>query len=214
MLMKVILYAYTQKTSSSQKIAQMVRENIPMIWLAGMQTTDHRTINDFRGIRMSKMMESVFEQFLIQLVEQNLIDLDHMFVDGTKIEANANKYRFVWRKSLENYDKKLRVKIKSLIQEIREVTQAELEAEKLEEELVNTVEQLTESVQELETQYEQESDKEKRKAFRSKKSELKKQLKTIESDYLPRLRKYKVKRTFWANEIAIQKQTTMPRLCE
>jgi hypothetical protein len=36
--------------------------------------------NDFRGVRMSKMMESVFEQFLIQLVEQGLVDLNHVFV--------------------------------------------------------------------------------------------------------------------------------------
>src|SRR5690554_577384 len=122
MLLKVILYGYTQNVKSSRKIAQMVRENLPMMWLAGMQTPDHRTINEFRGVRMPKMMESVFEQLIIQLVEQGLVELDHIFVDGTKIEANANKYTFVWRKSIEIYDKKLHSKITSLIQEIRQVT--------------------------------------------------------------------------------------------
>lgn len=144
MLLKVFLYAYTQKTYSSRKIEQMIRENLPMMWLAGMQTPDHRTINDFRGIRMPKMMESFFEQFVIQLVEQGFIDLEHVFVDGTKIEANANKYTFVWRKSIEKYDEKLRMKFKALLQEIHQVTKNELEEENLEEELIKSTEKLTE----------------------------------------------------------------------
>lgn len=193
MLLKVILYAYTQKIYSSRKIEQMLHENLPMMWLAGMQTPDHRTINDFRGVRMPKMMESVFEQFLIQLVEQGLVDLDHIFVDGTKIEANANKYTFVWRKTVENHEEKLRVKIKSLIQEIRQVTTEELEAD-LEKELLKTAEELTKSVQVIEEKYVEETNKEERKELRSQKSKLKKQLKTIESDYLPRLRKYEVQK--------------------
>lgn len=144
MLLKVFLYAYTQKTYSSREIEQMIRENLPMMWLAGMQTPDHRTINDFRGIRMPKMMESFFEQFVIQLVEQGFIDLEHVFVDGTKIEANANKYTFVWRKSIEKYDEKLRMKFKALLQEIHQVTKNELEEENLEEELIKSTEKLTE----------------------------------------------------------------------
>lgn len=144
MLLKVFLYAYTQKTYSSREIEQMIRENLPMMWLAGMQTPDHRTINDFRGIRMPKMMESFFEQFVIQLVEQGFIDLEHVFVDGTKIEANANKYTFVWRKSIEKYDEKLRMKFKALLQEIHQVTKNELEEENLEEELIKSTKKLTE----------------------------------------------------------------------
>jgi transposase len=82
MLLKVILYAYTQKIYSSRKIEQMIQENLPAMWLAGMQTPDHRTINDFRGVRMPTMMESIFEQFVIQLVEQGFIDFEHIFVFG------------------------------------------------------------------------------------------------------------------------------------
>jgi len=205
LLMKVILYAYTQKTYSSRKIAQMVKENLPTMWLAGMQTPDHRTINDFRSVRMPEMMESVFEQFLLQLVEQNLINLDHIFVDGTKIEANANKYSFVWRKSVEKYDDKLRVKIKSLLQEIRQVTKEELEEAQLEEELITTAEQLTEQIQDLEEEYTQEVNKEKRKELRTQKSQLKKHLKTIETDYLPRLRKYEVQKDIFGERNSYSK---------
>ena len=194
MLLKVILYAYTQKVYSSRKIEQLIQENLPAMWLAGMQTPDHRTINDFRGVRMTTMIETIFEQFILQLVEQGCVDLEHIFVDGTKIEANANKYTFVWKKSIEKYDEKLRRKIKDLLQVIHQVTKDELEEERLEEELEKSTIQLSEEIQEIEKQYELEMDDEKRKELRSRKSELSKQKKTIETDYLPRLRKYEEQR--------------------
>lgn len=111
MWLKVILYAYTQKTYSSRAIEAMLEENLSMMWLVAMQKPDHRTINDFRGIRMPKIIDEVFEQFILQLVDEGVIDLKHFFVDGTKIEANANKYSFVWAKAVINYDKKLKERI-------------------------------------------------------------------------------------------------------
>ncbi|MGG2055052.1 IS1182 family transposase [Lysinibacillus pakistanensis] len=187
LLLKVILYAYTQKIYSSRSMKRMVEENLPAMWLAGMQTPDHRTINDFRGVRMPAIMEELFEQFLLQLVEQELVDLEYMFIDGTKIEANANKYSFVWGKALANHDQKLREKIQSLIRDVRAVTTEELREDNLEE-------QLTEEVQSLESQYEQASDKEERKQLRMEKSKRQKHIKTIETDYLPRLARYEAQR--------------------
>ncbi|MGG2111210.1 transposase [Lysinibacillus pakistanensis] len=139
LLLKVILYAYTQKIYSSRSMKRMVEENLPAMWLAGMQTPDHRTINDFRGVRMPAIMEELFEQFLLQLVEQEFVDLEYMFIDGTKIEANANKYSFVWGKALANHDQKLRDKIQSLIRDVRAVTTEELRGDNLEEQLTKTV---------------------------------------------------------------------------
>jgi len=194
LLLKVILYAYTQKIYSSRSMKRMVEENLPAMWLAGMQTPDHRTINDFRGVRMQAIMEELFEQFLLQLVEQELVDLEYMFIDGTKIEANANKYSFVWGKALANHDQKLREKTQSLIRDVRAVTTEELREDNLEEQLTKTVEQLTEEVQSLESQYEQASDKEERKQLRMEKSKRQKHIKTIETDYLPRLARYEAQR--------------------
>ena len=65
LMLKIILYGYTQKVYSSRRIAQMVRENIPMMWLAGMQQPDHRTINEFRGERMPEKKTLFLFHFLI-----------------------------------------------------------------------------------------------------------------------------------------------------
>jgi transposase len=49
MLLKVIIYAYTQRAFSSRRIAKELRENVNYMWLSGMNRPDHRTINRFRG---------------------------------------------------------------------------------------------------------------------------------------------------------------------
>ena len=82
------------------------------MWLSGMNRPDHRTINRFRGKVMKAVIDEVFYGIIEQLMEQGYVDLESYFVDGTKIEANANRYTFVWRKSTEKNKTKLREKVK------------------------------------------------------------------------------------------------------
>ncbi len=79
-----------------------------MDWLSQGQTPSYRTINRFRiNPIMDKLLQSLFINFRSQLVEHNLIDEDSIYIDGTKIEASANKYTFVWRKNTERYNNKV-----------------------------------------------------------------------------------------------------------
>src|SRR5512139_753453 len=59
MLLKVLVYAYTQKIYSSRRIAKALREDIHFMWLSGGQRPDFRTINDFRGSRMKGVIDEV-----------------------------------------------------------------------------------------------------------------------------------------------------------
>jgi transposase len=90
MLTKVIIYAYTQRIYSSRQIAKAVRENLPFMWLAGRQRPHFRTLNRFRSQRMRNILETVFTAVLQFLADDKYVSLEHYFVDGTKIEANAN----------------------------------------------------------------------------------------------------------------------------
>ena len=56
-----------------------------------------------------------------QLLDKGYIDLERYFVDGTKIEANANRYSFVWRKSSEKNKAKLQEKVRRLLEEVDEI---------------------------------------------------------------------------------------------
>jgi len=120
MLTKVIIYAYTQRIYSSRQIAKAVRENIPFMWIAGRQTPDFRTINRFRSERMKDVLEKVFTAVLELLVAEGYVKLEHYFVDGPKIEANANRYTFVWLKSVARYKARLQAQVKELFDTIEE----------------------------------------------------------------------------------------------
>ena len=129
MMLKIILLAYSQKVYSCRGIEKLIKENIPAMWLAAMQQPDFRTINEFRGVRMKSLMDELFETMILKLIEEKYITMENYFLDGTKIEANANKYSFVWKKSTEKFEANLKGKIQETLQHIHELAQVEADAE-------------------------------------------------------------------------------------
>lgn len=125
MLLKVMLYAYSQRIYSSRRIAKALRENTHFLWLSRMNQPDFRTVNRFRGVVLRETIEDLFTQMVEELLNLGLVDLEQYFVDGTKMEANANKYSFVWKKSTENYKAKLQENVKTLLDEVDAVQEWE-----------------------------------------------------------------------------------------
>lgn len=186
MLLKVIIYAYTQRTFSSRQIAKALRENINYLWLSGMNQPDHRTINRFRGEIMRAVVEEVFYGIIEQLLERGYIDLERYFVDGTKIEANANKYSFVWRKSTEKNKDKLQEKVRNLLKEIDEIEATE-EASYGEKDLEEMGEGKEIDAEELKKAAQRINEKLKKEP---KNKKLKKAKRDLEKDFIPREEKY------------------------
>lgn len=90
-----------------------------VMWLPQGYGTSYRTINCFRvHPEMKELIRQCFVQFRCQLVHENLIDQETIFIDGTKIEANANKFTFVWKKSIEKYHASLIEKSNKLYEEL------------------------------------------------------------------------------------------------
>ena len=100
MMLKVIIYAYMSNIYSCRKIEDALKRDIHFIWLAGYEKPDHKTINSFRN-RVKDEIGNIFTQLVLLLAEQGLVSLDVEYIDGTKIESKANKYTFVWRKTVE-----------------------------------------------------------------------------------------------------------------
>jgi len=117
-LFKIITYAYSQKIYSSREIERACRLNLAFRWLLQNEPIpDHNTINRFRKDRLSQCMEDLLTQQVEELSELGEIDFENLFVDGTKIEANANKYSFVWRKAVDKFEARLREKVKEFLEE-------------------------------------------------------------------------------------------------
>lgn len=114
MLLKVLVYAYINNIYSSRKIEEAVAQNINFMWLAGMSTPDHNTINRFRGERLQKELQPIFTQVVILLCEEGLLSIKDLYTDGTKIEANANRYTFVWGNAIKHNREKIKQQLNEL----------------------------------------------------------------------------------------------------
>ena len=112
-----MVYAYIEGVYSSRKIEQLCRNHIQFILLLdGHEPPDHCTIARFRsGKATGKAIEGLFWQYVNVLINKGCINRDEVYVDGTKIESAANRYTFVWRKTVERELKKIREKVRETL---------------------------------------------------------------------------------------------------
>ena len=127
MLLKALVYAYINNIYSSRKIEEALQESIYFMWLTGMSKPDHNTINRFRGQRLQKTLQPIFTQVVLLLCEEGLLSLKDLYTDGTKIEANANRYTFVWGKSIQNNKEKIKQQLNDLWKYAQSVAAAEMD---------------------------------------------------------------------------------------
>ena len=132
MMLKILLFAYSRRVFSGRKIERMLEENLPMMILAENRKISYHTINNFRSSdHANEVIKKCFVYFTSLLEDEGLIRESAIFIDGTKIEADANKYTFVWRKAVEKYHAKLKEDVSALYDELisKEVVKAMAEEE-------------------------------------------------------------------------------------
>lgn len=118
-LLKVLVYAEMEGVYSSRSIASACARDINFIWLLnGAKAPNHNEIARFRSLRLAECCEELFYQLVKKLSALGEIKFEHLFVDGTKIEANANKYSFVWKKSTTKYEIRTLDKMEKLSKEL------------------------------------------------------------------------------------------------
>lgn len=189
MMMKILVYAYTEKIYSSRRIAKALRENVNFMWLSAKSRPDFRTINNFRSSRLKGLIDTVFSSTLEILIDSKLIKLEDYFTDGTKIEADANKYSYVWKKNVERNKSKLHIKIKEILNQIDKANEDEQkeyrdrDLEETGEESTISSEKIKEKVEEINRKLKEISDSKKIKETKGLKTKL-------EKDYLFKLQKY------------------------
>ena len=154
MLLKVVVYSYLTNIYSSRKMEEALKENIYLMWLSGMQRPDHHTLNRFRSERLRYTLKTVFVQVVQLLADQGLVSLKEVYVDGTKLEANANKYTFVWGNAIKTNKIKMKQQLDELWRYAKGVAAAErelpepppfetIDAEKIKE----TIEQIQQAIE-------------------------------------------------------------------
>lgn len=179
-MLKLVLFAYTRETYSSRKIERLAKESLPARWLTQEQFPSYRTIARFR---ISEELQGLINQGLIELTtflrKQKLVD-DTLFIDGTKILADANKYSFVWKKNTLRFEKMNKAQITAILPELIEAYQlsfipegSEMNLEMLEE-IITQLEIRLEDLEKQVTETEKISPNPAKKKRRKLKSHLRK----------------------------------------
>lgn len=171
-----------------------------MKWLSQNQKPSYKTINRFRvNPKVDTLLESLFIQFQSQCLKQNLIDIQAIFIDSTKVESNAHRYTFVWKKNIQNHESRKNEDSKALyyelvtntiIPEIKKDHDNNLTKEEID--LIGS--HLDKEIEDLNQHIDNEKCTKTRKQIRLKRTKIKKYKKQI-NDYSERKHKYEVQQS-------------------
>ena len=111
-MLKIVLFCYSERIYSTRDIEKFCKFDLRARYiLNGQHYPDHSTIDRFI-LKLNDFAPDILNQFVDMLIETDHINMESIYIDGTKIESFANKYTFVWRKSVEKNLEKLLVKVK------------------------------------------------------------------------------------------------------
>ena len=116
-LLKVILFAFMENgICSLREIEKLCHNDIRYMYLLdGMKTPSFATFGNLIRNELTDSVEQIFADINSYIFTRDHVDLQHTYIDGTKIEANANRYTWVWKKSCVKNRQKVFDKISLLI---------------------------------------------------------------------------------------------------
>lgn len=112
-LFATIIYAFSKHSGSVRKIEESMTFDLRFIYLMEQEFPSYVTISKFLNNVVVKHHKEIFVTIVKTIIDKYKININDVFLDGTKIEANANKYLFVWKPTA--YHKKLNENIKEIL---------------------------------------------------------------------------------------------------
>ena len=126
-MLKLLVYAYSYGIRSSRKIEKATYHNLSFIWLTQGLRPDHKTIAEFRRKNRSQLAD-VLKQCAHLCIELNLIEGNTLFLDGSKIRANASIKKTWDQKKAQRALQHIDQRIAELLNECDEQDEAEEES--------------------------------------------------------------------------------------
>ena len=121
MLLKIVLYSYMNGDYSSRSMALKCKRDINFMYLLeGHKAPDHATLARFRSLHFAPCAKRILAEVSNMLYDMGEISGKTIFIDGTKIEANANKYTFVWKKAVTRNQANLLIKLADFVAQCEE----------------------------------------------------------------------------------------------
>ena len=119
-MLKIILFSFMENGYLSlRNIEKSCKTDIRYMWLLdGMAAPSFATFGNFIRDELTSSIKDIFLAINQVIFEKDKVDLEHTYIDGTKIEANANKYTWVWKKSCTVNRDKVFLKVTELLEKI------------------------------------------------------------------------------------------------
>jgi transposase len=124
MMVSLLIYAYARSVFSSRRIEQLTYENLSVRYVCGNTHPDHDTIAKFRR-ENGALFQDCLRSVILLAQELGMVNLGMLAVDGSRMEANANRHRFTTQKQLEQEQARVDELIKELLQKAEAADQAE-----------------------------------------------------------------------------------------
>jgi hypothetical protein len=112
---------------SSRKLEDAYKIDIRFTCIVAMNTPDHNTINTFRSVELQDPLKAIFTQVVELLAAEGLLSIKEIYTDGTKIEANANRYSFVWGNAIKTNKENMANQLAAMWQYAQSIADKELQ---------------------------------------------------------------------------------------
>lgn len=125
-LFKIVLFSFMEfGYCSVRRIRQLCDTDIRFLWiLDGKNSPSVMTIQNFIHNELSQSIEDIFTEINAYIFEKEHVDTNHIYIDGTKLKANAGNYTWVWKKSCITSRNKVFAKITETLSRINEITRS------------------------------------------------------------------------------------------
>lgn len=118
-MLKVVLFGFMKEGYASLRtLEDKCKTDLRYMYLMEYDVPTYKTFGNFINNYLKDNIENIFNEINREIFKQDKVDLNHIYIDGSKFEANANKYTWVWKKATEKSRFKLYVKITALLNEI------------------------------------------------------------------------------------------------
>ena len=120
-MLKTILFGFMDTGYASlRELEDRCKVNLRYMYLMDYETPSYHCFGDFINEELLGSVEEIFRTVMKYICEKEHVDMQHLYIDGSKFEANANKYTWVWRKGTEKSRYRLFAKITKLLDEMNE----------------------------------------------------------------------------------------------
>lgn len=120
-MLKTVLFGFMDEGYISlRKLEDRCKVNLRYMYLMDYDTPSYRAFGYFINTELKSTVKDIFQAVMDYICETDTVDLQHIYIDGSKFEANANKYTWVWKKATEKSRYKLFAKITVLLEEMNQ----------------------------------------------------------------------------------------------